>query len=110
MAILTGPERRRRWSEAERLRIVEEACAPGARVADVARRHEVSRGLIYTWRREFRRLSAPVFVPAIVTDDVPASGAMAEASIVLELPDGRRLRIAASAPPALVVAALRAVR
>ena len=50
--ILVGPERRRRWSAEERARIVAEASAPEARVADIARRHGVSRNLIYTWRRE----------------------------------------------------------
>lgn len=34
MTILAGPERRRRWSEEERLRIVAEALAPGTSVAD----------------------------------------------------------------------------
>ena len=38
-----GPERRRRWSVDEKLRIVREAFAPAARVADVARRRDVSR-------------------------------------------------------------------
>jgi transposase-like protein len=50
--ILAGPERRRRWSEEEKARIVAEAAVPGVRVADIARRRGVSRGLIYIWRRE----------------------------------------------------------
>lgn len=40
--ILVGPERRRRWSVAEKLRIVREAFAPGAHVSDVALRRDVS--------------------------------------------------------------------
>jgi transposase len=51
-AILTGPERRRRWREADRLRIVEETCAPGGSISEVARRHDISRSRIYAWRRE----------------------------------------------------------
>lgn len=31
-----GPERRRRWTSAEKLRIVEESLAPGASVVEVA--------------------------------------------------------------------------
>ena len=42
ITLLSGPERRRRWSDADKLRIVEAAFAPGACVADVARRFEVS--------------------------------------------------------------------
>lgn len=52
VTVFSGPERRRRWSDEERLQIVAEAFAPGARVADVCRRHDVSSGLIYTWRRK----------------------------------------------------------
>jgi hypothetical protein len=46
MEIITGVERRRRWRLEEKLRIVAEVEQPGASFADVARRHEVSRGLL----------------------------------------------------------------
>jgi len=52
--ILSGVERRRRWSDAEKLRIVKEAAVDGALVADVARRHAITRQHIYQWRRELR--------------------------------------------------------
>ena len=38
ITVMTGPERRRRWSEEERIEILAEAFAPGACVADVSRR------------------------------------------------------------------------
>ena len=70
--ILTGPERRRRWSVEEKARIVGETLAPGAEVAAIARRHGVSRSLVYGWRRELRQGSAgapvlPDLVPVVVT-------------------------------------------
>ncbi|MEG4004259.1 transposase, partial [Microcoleus sp. SVA1_B3] len=77
VTVFSGPERRRRWSDEERLQIVAEAFAPGARVADVCRRHDVSSGLIYTWRRKLldagvaqkasppEALPAPVFAEAV---------------------------------------------
>jgi transposase len=72
--ILVGPERRRRWSGDEKARIAAEATVPEARVADIARRHGVSRSLIYTWRREAnQRLSGgvgaalPELVPVVVS-------------------------------------------
>jgi transposase len=52
--ILNGVERRRRWSEDEKARIIEESFTPGAKVSDVARKHGVSRGLIFAWRKEAR--------------------------------------------------------
>lgn len=45
-------ERRRRWTPADKLRIVEEAFAPGAVAKRVAERHEISTGLLFTWRRQ----------------------------------------------------------
>lgn len=52
MEIITGIERRRRWRTEEKLRIVAEADAPGAVIAQVARRHGVERSQIFDWRRK----------------------------------------------------------
>jgi transposase len=80
-------------------------------VADVARRHDVSRGLIYLWRRTALQQVQEAFVPAVIEDEPgTAPPAQPEAAIVLDLANGRRLRIFASAPPALAVAALKAMR
>jgi transposase len=54
VTVLSGPERRRRWTTAEKLRIVEESLAPGASVVEVARRHDVHRNLVTVWRRQAR--------------------------------------------------------
>ena len=63
ITVMTGPERRRRWSEEERIEILAEAFAPGACVADVSRRRDVSTSLIYTWRRKLREQSAAASLP-----------------------------------------------
>ena len=52
VTVLSGPERRRRWSAAEKLRMVEESLSAGAIVAEVARRHDVHPNLLHLWRRE----------------------------------------------------------
>ena len=54
MQIITGPERRRSRSEDHKRAIVSAAFAPGAIVADIARRAEVCAGQIYRWRQELR--------------------------------------------------------
>jgi transposase len=64
--ILAGPERRRRWSAAEKSRIVAEMDAPGAQVAEIARRHGVSRGLLYVWRSLARRERDAATLPGLV--------------------------------------------
>jgi transposase len=80
--VLTGPERRRRWSGEDKARIVEESLVPGARVADVARRWQLCPQQVFAWRRAARDamaekpagLLAPAFVP-IVAEDAPAAAA-----------------------------------
>ena len=80
MEIITGIERRRRWRDEDKLRIVAEAEAPGAVFAEVARRHDISRGQLWSWRRlvrsgELSLVSAPTeFLPVHV---VPALSAAA---------------------------------
>jgi transposase len=115
VTVMTGARRHREWSDEERLEILREAFSPGAVVSQVARRYDVSRTLIYIWRRAALRRAEAAFVPAVIEDApeptaAPIAPTEPEAAIVFELTDGRRLRISASTPPALAVAALRAVR
>lgn len=49
--IITDGGRRRRWSAAEKLRIVEETLYDGDSVSAVARRNGVAPNLLYRWRR-----------------------------------------------------------
>ncbi|MHA6345754.1 IS3 family transposase [Roseivivax sp. CAU 1761] len=49
--IITDGGRRRRWSSAEKLRIVEETLEEGASISLVARRNGVAANLLYRWRR-----------------------------------------------------------
>ena len=49
--VLEDAGRRRRWSTDEKARIVEESLQPGASVTVVARRNQVSKSLVYQWRR-----------------------------------------------------------
>ena len=116
ITVLTGPERHRRWREDERRQILTTAFAPGASVADVARQYDVATSLIYKWRQQ--GLSAngdgTAFTPAVVVDEptcLPGKTASeSEAPICVELPDGTRVRIRATASASLVTATLRALR
>jgi len=51
--ILSGVERRRVWSDEEKLRILDEIAASGLSVAAIARRHDILPQQIYTWRKRF---------------------------------------------------------
>jgi transposase len=69
--VLSGPERRRRWSSEEKAGVVAEVLLPGATVTEVARRHGISRALLYSWRREAGHGSASDGVASSLPDLVP---------------------------------------
>jgi transposase len=50
--VITGRQRRRRWTAEEKARIVAESLEADANISDVARRHGVARGLLTIWRRQ----------------------------------------------------------
>ena len=79
--VLEGRSGRRMRSEAERARIAAESLVPGAKVADVARRHDVTRWQVYDWRRKLRSgdlvvpaeaMREPVFAALVVDQPEPA--------------------------------------
>ena len=110
---------RRRWTEADRRRLVAETLAPGATVHAVARRHGVNTSQLFTWRKQLRLelepLAAPPtpgFAAVAITPVMSPSVAdvpMPSGLIEIELPDGGRVRISGAPDPAVVAAALRAV-
>jgi transposase len=120
--VWVGPERRRRWTVEAKLSIVREAFAPGARVADVARRRDVSRAQVYQWRRALRDgvLSeapsdmvgfVPVEMPLLPppgTNGVATLPSSAE-PIEIELAGGCRLKVPSSSPTAELRRLIRAV-
>lgn len=119
ITVFSGPERRRRWSDEQRLQILTEAFSSGTNVAEVARRHDVSTALIYTWRRKLCEaraepalpdLPATGFAEAVMIEEDGAARASTSLAIVVDLARGRRVSIFASASPAIVAAALKVLR
>src|SRR3974377_1099360 len=53
--VITGVERRRKWSAQEKAAIVAESLAEGAVVSEVARRHGLSPQQLFGWRSRLRR-------------------------------------------------------
>ena len=75
MEIITGIERRRRWGTADKPRIVDETQLPGPRIADVARRYEISRRLLWNWHHQGKRPVSPALLnpsPRADTTDLKA--------------------------------------
>lgn len=109
ITVFSGPERRRRWSNEDRVRILGEAFSPGACVREVARRNDLAPSLIYSWRRHFARDTPGVsFAQAVMAEE--AQSDTSGAAIVVDLNRVGRVSISPSASPALVSAALTALR
>jgi len=113
VTVLGGPERRRRWTPAEKLRIVEESEGGTASVAEVARRHDVHPNLLHLWRRQARMgvLSvapggradfAPVVIAAANGVVRPVGGGSCGSAIEVMLRNGRVLRLPDGGPAAWV--------
>jgi transposase len=121
--LLTGPDRRRRWSAEQKARIVAETLAPGARVADVARRWQLCSQQIFTWRRQARSgviamspgpaaSVVPNFVPIIAeATAAPSAPAVAAMPPAIEVKlAGAVVRVASGMDAATLTTVLRAVR
>ena len=50
--VITGVQRRRRWTPEQKVRIVEETYLPGMSVSLVARQHGVAANQLFSWRRQ----------------------------------------------------------
>jgi transposase len=108
--VLTGPGRRRRWSDEAKARIVAETLEPGAVVADVARRWQVCSQQVFGWRRAMRHEPAALaFVPIVPEVSPPTAEPSAASRIEVALA-GAVLRIPSGTDAALLTTVLRAIR
>src|SRR5512144_2118622 len=106
--VLSGPERRRRWSADQKRSIVAAAFAPGASVCEVARRVDVVPGQIYRWRHELRSAAAG-FAEVVVSPQPSERLSVGVPAMEIELGGGIRVRIAATAPKELASAVIKAL-
>jgi transposase len=104
--LITGVERRRRWSDEQKRAVVLAAFAPGAAVADVARRADIHPNQIYRWRKAMSQASGFAQVVVAREDrELPVGAPAIEVAIGHDI----HARIAACAPPALAAAVLKAL-
>jgi len=106
--VMSGPERRRRWSEDQKLAIVAETFAPGTSVSEVARRADVVPGQIYRWRQELG--TAAVGFAKVMVSASPGERLRTDtAAIEIEFGSDIRVRIPATAPKELASAVIKAL-
>jgi transposase len=131
--IITKPERRRRWSDEEKLQLVAAACQPGNSVSQVARERGVNASQLFGWRRQMlanglvadnrsEASAAPAltFAPVEVTQERVAplpepwlrrrKTPRASRLIEIELKGGDRVRVEGCTDPGLVVRIVSALR
>jgi transposase len=128
--IISGRERRRRWSTEDKLRLVAETYEPGAAIRAVAARHGVCESLLFTWRRQVREgvLTPPemaTFMPVQMLEApltaAPHSGppprrasptrsAAPTGLIEIELGNGRQVRVGSDVNLAALRRVLAALR
>lgn len=94
---ILGFERRRRWSDEEKLGIVMSVGTDAATVTQVAQRHDITRQQIYAWRHEMKKkgLWSPDGGAIFLPFDISAHGVPAIAdtpSIAAPMPVEVRLR------------------
>lgn len=97
-----GLERRRRWSDAAKFEILSQVRTNGWTLADVARRHDLTRQQLYRWRHELRTKglmpdgARETFVPVELTVSNQTRpmpiGDTGAAEVTITLSNGRQMR------------------
>jgi len=114
---------RRRWSEDEKRALVAETFADGQTVNGVARRHNISRSMLFGWRKRYCETLGfapptstligltPVAIAGPEPGTPPTSALSPAGTPLIELEFGRgiRLPIFCSADPGLVAAVMKAL-
>jgi transposase len=112
--VITSVERRRRWSRAEKERLVAAAIEPGAVASEVARAAGIATSQLFRWRRQLcgPAASAPAFSAVTVVADAEPSGSAASANsnaIEVEFATGGRMRITGPVDGTMVSVLIKAL-
>jgi transposase len=110
--------RRRRWTEAEKLKIVHESLSRPRLASATARQYGISRQLLLNWRKALREgrlgkeVAAAGFVRAIVTPELEAASEPSvseESRVEIVTANGRRVIVGAGIDVAVLVRIVRGV-
>ena len=114
MEVITSVERRRRWSRAEKERIVAAAMEPGAVASEIARAAGIHSSQLFRWRQQLcKRAQVPAAFDsvAVIPEPGAASPTLAEKAgvIEVELASGGRMRITGAVEARTVAAVIKAL-
>jgi transposase len=104
--VITSVERRRRWSRADKERLVAASFEPGANASAIARQASVHTSQLFRWRRQLCTRSAPALsFSAVTVSPAAVTAALAPAAAMIEIEfAGARVKISGAADPATVSA------
>ncbi len=109
--VITSVQRRRRWSAAEKERLVAASLEPGAGVSVVAREAGIHPSQLYGWRRRLcaRPPATADFTAVRIALEPTSIGAPVAGMIDIEFVTGVRMRITGSVDPTTLTAAVAAL-
>ena len=110
--VITSVQRRRRWSRAEKERIVAAAMEPGAVASEVARAAGIHTSQLFRWRQQLcERAQIPaVFNSVAVTPEAASSASPERPGVIeIEFASGGRMRISGSVDASTVSALMKAL-
>ena len=104
--VITSVQRRRRWSTAEKERIVAAAIEPGAVASEVARAAGIHVSQLFRWRQQLCGGAPvmPVFSPVAISPGPGVEPVLPSTpgAIEIEFATGTRMRITGPADPSMV--------
>jgi transposase len=107
--VITSVERRRRWSAAEKRRLVAATLEPGASVSAIAREAGIYPGQLYGWRRQLRAQPQIGFAPVQVAAVAAPAGLTDGGAIEIEFATGARMRITGAVDRTTLTATIAAL-
>jgi transposase len=116
--VITSVQRRRRWSRAEKERMVAAALEPGAVASEVAREAGIHTSQLFRWRQQLcKRTPVPATFnsvaiapePQMAALPLPAPSSERAGTVEIEFATGGRMRITGSVDAATVSALIRAL-
>jgi transposase len=116
--VITSVQRRRRWSRAEKERLVAAALEPGVVASEVAREAGIHASQLFRWRQELcKRTATPVAfnpvavapVPGAVALPSPTASTEQAGTVEIEFATGGRMRITGSVDTSTVSALIKAL-